>query len=137
MEEIDNGKNLHLLRVDLEKAYGFDADGRPKKKDGMAESAAGSLPGVRVETFNGLGHEMRVLKVPGKRLADSAKSDELYIEYRYASAGHSQDEAVRDADAAGDGNSTAYEEQSVTMTFVPYYAWNNRGEGEMTVWAHV
>jgi DUF1680 family protein len=80
---------------------------------------------------------MRVLKVPGKRLADSEEGDELYREYRYPSAGRSQDAADRDVNAAGDGNSSACEEQPVTMTFVPYYAWNNRGEGEMTVWAHV
>ncbi|MDR2546809.1 MAG: glycoside hydrolase family 127 protein [Lachnospiraceae bacterium] len=24
--------------------------------------------------------------------------------------------------------------ENVTLTFVPYFAWNNRGEGEMTVW---
>ena len=23
---------------------------------------------------------------------------------------------------------------SATMTLIPYYLWNNRGEGEMTVW---
>lgn len=93
MEEIDNGKNLHLLSVDPEKVY----------------------DGVTVETFNGLGHEMRILKVPGKRLADSAEGDELYRDYR-------------------DALTERFREDAVTLTFVPYYAWNNRGEGEMTVW---
>lgn len=29
---------------------------------------------------------------------------------------------------------SSVEVEPVTLTFVPYYAWNNRGEGEMTVW---
>ena len=96
MEEVDNGRNLHLLRADMEKIYGEAGVGRPS--------------GITVETSYELGHEMRVLKVPGKRLADSADGAELYEEFSVPA------------------------EESVTMTLVPYYAWNNRGEGEMTVW---
>ena len=28
----------------------------------------------------------------------------------------------------------APETEACTLTFLPYYMWNNRGEGEMTVW---
>ena len=28
-------------------------------------------------------------------------------------------------------------ENEVTLTLVPYYFWNNRGEGEMQVWMRV
>ena len=33
-------------------------------------------------------------------------------------------------DAAGQNVST----QNATLTAIPYYAWANRGKGEMTVW---
>ena len=26
--------------------------------------------------------------------------------------------------------------EDTILTFVPYYVWNNRGEGEMSVWVH-
>ena len=124
MEEIDNGRDLHLLKADLEKVYGAGSEDVRKVSDGAEPEDAQSvkdsaqecgLPGVSVETFHELGHEMRILKVPGRRLADSIDGEELYKEY------------VPGAD-------TASAEEPVTMTFVPYYAWNNRGEGEMTVW---
>ena len=52
---------------------------------------------------------MCILKVPGKRMSMDG-AEELYHDYAPAA------------------------ESDVTLTFVPYYAWNNRGEGEMTVW---
>ena len=115
MEEIDNGRNLHLLKADMEKIYGT---------------------GVVVEAFHEMGHEMRILKVLGRRLTDSTDGEELYREYipreydsqEYTSRGYVS------AAGAGNGTDTASAEEPVTMTFVPYYAWNNRGEGEMTVW---
>lgn len=93
MEEIDNGKNLHLLRVDTEKlcAQGIDQ-------------------AVTVEKNCELGHEMWILKVPGRRLEECADEESLYTDYSPAASAE------------------------VTLTFVPYYAWNNRGEGEMSVW---
>lgn len=95
MEEADNGKNLHMLKADMEKLY----------KTG-AECISDA---VVVEKSRELGHEMCILKVPGKRISMDG-SEELYHDYVPA------------------------EESEVTLTFVPYYAWNNRGEGEMSVW---
>lgn len=67
------------------------------------------LSSVAVERTNELGHEMCILKVPGNRLSKSEKGG-LYSEYK----------SVRGS--------------AVTMKLIPYYAWNNRGEGEMQVW---
>lgn len=95
MEEADNGKNLHLLRVDMEKLF----------KNG----SKGLTDAVTVDKSRELGHEMCILKVPGKRIITDG-TEELYHDY------------------------APVEESDVTLTFVPYYAWNNRGEGEMSVW---
>lgn len=100
MEEADNGKNLHLLRADPAKAM----------TAAHAEQGGTVMSGVSVETSRELGHEMRILKVPGLRQQSSGDKDALYAAYAPA------------------------KEQEVTLTFVPYYAWNNRGEGEMSVW---
>ena len=67
------------------------------------------LSDIRTETTEELGHPMTVLKVPGKRLIPE-ESGELY----------------RSAKPA--------REEDVTLRMIPYYAWNNRGEGEMSVW---
>lgn len=56
--------------------------------------------------------EMCVLKVPGLRLEDR-EGKALYEDF------------VRP------------KESEVTLTLVPYYFWNNRGEGEMQVWVRV
>ena len=88
LEEVDNGKDLHLCRVDLQTLKASD---------------------IELETTEELGHSMTVLKVPGKRLLP-AESVDLY---------HTAQPA---------------REQDVTLRMVPYYAWNNRGEGEMSVW---
>ena len=93
MEEIDNGKNLHLLRVDTEKLCAMGID-----------------KAVGVEKSSELGHEMWILKVPGRRLEETTDEESLYADYAPAAS------------------------TEVTLTFVPYYAWNNRGEGEMSVW---
>jgi hypothetical protein len=94
MEEADNGKNLHLLKADLKKLYQDDRR---------------TTPDVTVEKWSGLGYEMCILKVPGRREEPSG-SEALYADY------------------------TPAREQETTLTFVPYYAWSNRGEGEMSVW---
>lgn len=100
MEETDNGKNLHLLRVDMERLY----------QNGLPAAAA-------VESSHELGHEICILKIPGKRTEPSengfgadSRTAELYRDYAPAA------------------------ESDVTLTLVPYYAWNNRGVGEMSVW---
>ncbi|MCM1217463.1 MAG: glycoside hydrolase family 127 protein [Lachnospiraceae bacterium] len=87
MEEADNGKDLHLFRADT-----------------------GRLREIRVERSYELGHEMRILKVPGHRQEPSAEGAGLYTEF------------------------SPPQESEATLIFVPYYAWNNRGEGEMSVW---
>lgn len=88
MEEADNGKNLHLLRI---------------KEKGIKEE-------VLVEKSDELGHEMCILKVPGLREVPEETTAGLYTEYRPP------------------------KEEEVTLTLIPYYAWSNRGEGEMSVW---
>ncbi len=66
---------------------------------------------VVVEMSEELGHPMAVLNVPGKRrLVSQSEKNTLYRKYEPAQ----------------------YEE--VTLRMVPYYAWCNRGEGEMSVW---
>lgn len=56
------------------------------------------------------GIKMIAVKAEGLRVKPSAPTDELYMEYKPVEA------------------------TSIPLTFVPYFAWNNRGEGEMTVW---
>lgn len=97
MEEADNGRNLQLLKVDREKLCGV----------------RGELSGVRVEKSEELGHEMCILKVPGKRREIPHTGGEaLYSDYVPETEG------------------------DVTLTLIPYYAWSNRGEGEMSVWLY-
>lgn len=88
LEEADNGKDLHLCRLDLQTL-------KPEE--------------IQTETSEELGHPMTVLKVPARRIIP-AESAELYRPYQ------------------------PDQEQAVTLRMVPYYAWNNRGEGEMSVW---
>ena len=88
MEEADNGKKLHLLRI---------------KEKGIKEE-------VLVEKSDELGHEMCILKVPGVREVPEETTAGLYTEYKPP------------------------KEEEVTLTLIPYYAWSNRGEGEMSVW---
>lgn len=93
MEEIDNGKDLHLLHVDMDRLQG---------KDGW---------NVELAVNEEMGHPMTILKVPALREeAYGQEEDSLYTEYH----------PVKDT--------------PVQAVFVPYYAWNNRGEGEMSVW---
>lgn len=111
MEEADNGKNLHLLRVNMEKAQNMAEQAGGMAQEGEPERQ--SFPGVRTAVSRELGHEMRVLKVPGFRQEPSAEGAALYGAYAPA------------------------REAETTLNFVPYYAWNNRGEGEMSVWVRV
>lgn len=96
MEEADNGKNLHLCRVD------------------KSSIQMGDKWNVSVEMSKELGHSMAVLKVPGLRQEESsAQEKSLYTEYK------------------------SIKETQTELTLVPYYAWNNRGEGEMSVWIRI
>ncbi len=85
-EEADNGKNLHLIRVDPD----------------------APLSGASVEMSEALGHPMAVIAVPAKR--QQPVSGGLYQDYERPA------------------------EEDITLKLIPYYAWANRGEGEMAVW---
>lgn len=84
LEEADNGKHLHLLRM------AADAD--------MTVKPASHLLGG-----------VTVLTAPGTRVLPW-ETDALYQP------------------------ATPPRTESVPLTFIPYYAWANRGEGEMRVW---
>ncbi len=71
-------------------------------------AGGGADSGVRVEMSGALGHPMAVLKVPAKRQLP----EEQTLYHAYAPP----------------------EEERTTLTLIPYYAWANRGEGEMSVW---
>ena len=88
-EEADNGRNLHLLRVDRARLTLLDA--------------------VPQDIF---GHTTLALAVPGLRLP-LPEEGPLYRPF---------------ADAR---------EEPVTITLIPYYAWANRGKGEMTVFLRI
>ncbi len=90
-EEADNGRDLHLLRVDT-RYIGDRGEGIEWEFD--------------EDTF---GHETVKLHVPAKRLLP-VQDDALYTMWQPP------------------------KEEPAKITLVPYYAWANRGEGEMLVW---
>lgn len=90
LEQADNGENLHLCRVDAEKA---------------GQAMVGSIEIG--------GRKMAMLELPGFRRELPGKGAALYHSYAPA------------------------KEQPVALKFIPYYAWANRGEGEMRVWVRV
>lgn len=104
LEEADNGAELGLLRVNMEK---LQKDCAAKEQETGQQGVSG---GGVVEKSTALGHEMRILKIPGFRQEAVEYGNVLYSEY------------------------TPESEREVILTFLPYYAWNNRGEGEMSVW---
>ncbi len=63
---------------------------------------------IRTETSVSLGHPMEILRVPAKKMTAAAAA--LYSDYMPP------------------------EEEDTELTLIPYYAWANRGEGEMAVW---
>lgn len=107
LEEIDNGKDLHLLKLNVDKLW----EEHQYQENGKTVTYR-SL-NVKRESTTELGHRMQILKAPGLRCAASSADTGLYEEFAPA------------------------KEEEVTLTFVPYYAWNNRGEGEMSVWVRV
>ncbi|MBP5152251.1 MAG: glycoside hydrolase family 127 protein, partial [Lachnospiraceae bacterium] len=52
---------------------------------------------------------MKQIKAPGYRIVPDPEGSDLYTEYK------------------------GVKKEKMYLTFVPYYAWNNRGEGEMRV----
>ena len=111
-EEADNGKDLHLYRVDMEAVRGVSAGPEAAATGAGTANPAG---GIQVEMTEKLGHAMAVLKVPAKKLPadESSAAVSLYRDY----APPAEDDAV--------------------LTLIPYYAWANRGENEMRVWLRV
>lgn len=73
-------------------------------------SIAEECKGVSVEDWNELGTPMKRLMVPALREEQSPSDSPLYSDW------------------------SASPSTKVTATFIPYYAWANRGEGEMSVW---
>ncbi len=65
---------------------------------------------IAVEMTAELGHLMATLKIPGKRRLVAPSKKALYRAY----------------------TPTCYKQ--VMLRWIPYYAWCNRGEGEMSVW---
>ena len=92
-EEADNGKNLHLLRVD-------------RARLGLRP---GGLDVCVQDTF---GHMTLALTVPGLR-TPMPKDGPLYQPF------------------------TEGYEEPFEITLIPYYAWANRGKGEMTVFLRI
>ena len=93
LEEIDNGKNLHMYGVDI-------------------NSIDEELSQVDTVVTNELGHKMVKLVVPGVRKNDNKETKLLYSDFCFDNL----------------------RMEKVSLTLIPYYAWNNRGEGEMSVW---
>ncbi|MCM1044943.1 MAG: glycoside hydrolase family 127 protein [Candidatus Gastranaerophilales bacterium] len=69
-----------------------------------------ALRDIAAEPDETLGHIMYILRVPGERRQTSGEEAALYQPYK---------PPVR---------------RKTTLTLIPYYAWANRGEGEMRVW---
>lgn len=76
----------------------------------LLRADTGKLREIRVEHSDEMGHDMCILKVPGYRQEPWGEEERLYAEF------------------------TPVKERETTLVLVPYYAWNNRGEGEMSVW---
>jgi DUF1680 family protein len=76
----------------------------------VEEQVLRSGKGIEVVENQALGHRLNVLEVPGVRTL------------------------VKDEDASLYHKVSEPSEKKVTLRLIPYYAWNNRGEGEMSVW---
>lgn len=87
LEEADNGKDLHLLKMDGNALF-------------------------ETEERQIAGESVTVVRAQGWR-QQKVQDQKLYFAH----------------------TKTAYE--PVTMTWIPYYAWANRGEGEMQVWTRI
>ncbi len=107
LEEADNGKDLHLLSLDIE---------------------AVQSRGIRTKSITIGGQEMIALEVPGFREL-SERGGPLYRELVVASGmdAESSSEQASEPDLKK-------KRDEATLTFVPYYAWDNRGSGEMRVY---
>lgn len=110
LEEADNGSNLHTLSVCVE--------AKPEEF-----------------TMNIGGTDVVALRIAGRKLVVSENCNLVNA----AKACDSVNEAGA-ADGETENIKPLYgtlkkpEYKDVGLTFIPYYAWNNRGEGEMCVW---
>ena len=68
---------------------------------------------VKIVSDDSLGHRLKKLVIPGKRQNSNHSQQSLYE------------------------NFTPQKVSDVDLIFVPYYAWNNRGEGEMDVFVGI
>ena len=87
LEEPDNGKNLHLLRLGEVRPEDCRIEWKPEKLGGIME-----------------------IRTPGFRESDAGWGDTLYSTGKPITS------------------------SSVSLTWIPYYAWANREPGEMRVW---
>ncbi|MBT1170832.1 glycoside hydrolase family 127 protein [Bifidobacterium sp. SO4] len=116
----DNGGNLHLLHADVsvildnpdsvsvdEFEFQAGASGMNDSGLGKVDSVTRHMVRLRVPAWR----ETLPNKVDSSAItADTAASAPLYAKYRPATR------------------------EPVTATLIPYFAWANRGESEMTVW---
>ncbi len=107
-EGVDNGANLHLLHADTAR---IASDPSCVSVDSIVFHA-----GAAAQDEQGLGEvdavdmPMTTLAIPAWReVEDSAQTSALYHDWRPA------------------------ERKTTTATLIPYFAWANRGENEMTV----
>ena len=107
-EGVDNGANLHLLHADTAR---IASDPSCVSVDRIVFHA-----GAVAQDEQGLGEvdavdmPMTTLAIPAWReVEDSAQTSALYHDWRPA------------------------ERKTTTATLIPYFAWANRGENEMTV----
>ena len=107
-EGVDNGANLHLLHADTAR---IASDPSCVSVDSIVFHA-----GAAAQDEQGLGEvdavdmPMTTLTIPAWReVEDSAQTSALYHDWRPA------------------------ERKTMTATLIPYFAWANRGENEMTV----
>ncbi|WP_140445672.1 MULTISPECIES: glycoside hydrolase family 127 protein [unclassified Bifidobacterium] len=123
-EERDNGANLHLLHADVDAIL---ADpGSIKVEDFDFQSGAEGIDDQGQGEVDQVTRHMVRLEVPAWREVVPA--------------------AVADAPAGDSADAPAFsplyaqyapaERESVTATLIPYFAWANRGENEMTVFLH-
>jgi hypothetical protein len=108
LEEQDNGADLHLLSVDA---------GAP----------------VTEKKMDICGAEVTALQVPGYRKIKVADGSAVAPQTVHS-------EFSQTSEPASAASTTLYQAytpasyENVTLTYIPYYTWANRGENEMQVW---
>ena len=93
LEEADNGKDIHMIRLD------------PADVSGAQIKRSDEFPG-----------RLTVIEMKGKKIKDWDDNN------LYRQTGEN----------AGEDSS-----EEMTLRFIPYYTWANRGAGEMAVWINI